>query len=156
MRRMSSASRPRGARPCALPASHTVSHTAGASFGWQKISYPSSPVYPVLEITAGTPFGPPIRPTENRNHPSASKGVWDGGTHTTGFRRSRLAGPCTATLWRWSVDSFTNAFRPRRAACSRSQTPSYSLPPTKRKFVSAIRKIVASSIMPPASLHIAV
>ena len=30
--------------PCGLPASHTASKIAAASFGWQKTSYPSSPV----------------------------------------------------------------------------------------------------------------
>ena len=54
------------------------------------------------------------------------------------------------------MDSFTKALRPIREDCSRSHTPSYSLPPTNRKFVSAIRKVVASSIVPPPSLHIAV
>ena len=69
---------------------------------------------------------------------------------------SREFGPWTATLCSWSVEGFTNAFSPSRSPSSFSQTPSYSSPPMKRKLSSPSRNTVASSIIPPVSLHIAV
>ena len=46
-----------------------------------------------------------------------------GGVQTTCERIRRLSGPCTETLWSWSVDDFTHTRSPRRSACSRSQMP---------------------------------
>ena len=65
-------------------------------------------------------------------------------------------GPWTATLCSWSVEGLTHTWSPSRSACSLSQTPSYSSPPTNRKLSCPSRKTVASSIIPPVSLHTAV
>ena len=46
---------PIGVKSNSLPAFHITSHTLTASFGWQYISYPSSPVYPVRDNIMGTP-----------------------------------------------------------------------------------------------------
>ena len=108
------------------------------------------------EAISGRPCGPPSRPIEKRNHVSSANGVCAGGVQTIPARISREAGPWTAMLWRSSVDSFTHTRSPSRSACSRSQTPSYSAPPTKRKLSGAMRNTVPSSSMPPVSLHIAV
>src|SRR5919198_1489490 len=51
-------------------------------------------------------------------------------------------------LWSWSVEGLIQTFSSRFCACSRSQTPSYSSPPTKRKLSCPSRKTVASSIIP--------
>ncbi len=58
-----------------------------------------------------------------RNHLSSSKGVWASGVQTIFFRMSRLAGPCTATLWSWSVEGLTKTLSPSFSASSLSQTP---------------------------------
>jgi hypothetical protein len=54
------------------------------------------------------------------------------------------------------VEGLIQTFRACFSACSRSQTPSYSSPPTKRKLSWPSRKTVASSIIPPVSLQTAV
>ena len=59
-----------------------------------------------------------------------------GGVQTTSARISRLAGPCTATLWSSSVDCFTHARSDSASASSRRWTPVYSSPVTKRKLSS--------------------
>ena len=81
---------------------------------------------------------------------------WVGGVQTNCFMISRLSGPWTARLWSWSVEGLIQTLRPSRSASSRSQTPSYSSPPTKRKLSWPRRKTVASSIIPPVSLQTAV
>ena len=105
---------------------------------------------------SGIPVGPSSRATEKRNHRSSANGVCAGDVQTISERISRESGPCTATLWRSSVDSLTHTRSPSRSACSRSQTPPYSEPPTQRKLSAPSRNTVPSSSIPPVSLHIAV
>ncbi len=134
MRRMSSASRPSGVRPCSSPASQIASQTAGPSEGWHQTSYPSSPVYPVRETTIGIPSYVFTRPTVRRNHLRSSNDVCVGGVQTIFSSSFRLSGPCTATLCSCSVEGFTQTLSSLRSASSFSQIPSYSSPPTKRKL----------------------
>ena len=52
----------------------------------------------------------------------------------------RLLGPWTCRLWSWSVESLTQARRPRSCACWRIQRPLMSLPPIQREVLTAQAK----------------
>ena len=81
---------------------------------------------------------PVVRPDAGRRGSGTSGGpratVCVGGVQTIFFRISRLAGPCTARLWSWSVEGLIQTLSSCRSASSLSQMPSYSSPPTKRKL----------------------
>ena len=137
---MSSASRPSGVSPCGAPASMTASQSAGASFGMaEELVAELARVAGARDDQRQALRAADPRRSRSGTSSSSANGVCVGGVQIDPRSRiSRLVGPWTATLCSSSVDSLTQTRRPSRSACSRSQTPSYSAPPTKRKLSGAM------------------
>jgi hypothetical protein len=142
IRETSIAVKPVGSIRYGFPAAVTASQTRGPSSLSTQISYPRSPVYPVLEICTSTPSSFARARLKNLSLPISSP--------ATCFRISRELGPCSARApSRAVLSSIVTRSEP---ACRWSQLIAGRFD-VSLKWSSSRRESVPSSMILPSSSH---